>query len=143
MKYQRQRSRGKIFPQTKWINNTVPLWNYILHKDMPWFTSSKDIISSKDINIFYSHLFIPQTFTECQLYANCCGYWDKRQSPSSWCCQMGRWLPTSSHLPATASWRICLPFLILYNTASLSSGSHVIPPYKDLSSNQNSSAFKT
>lgn len=62
MEYQRQRSRGKIFPQTKWIRNTVPLWNYILHKDMPWFTSSKDIISSKDINVsiliysFHKHL---------------------------------------------------------------------------------------
>lgn len=55
---------------------------------------------------------------------------------------MGRWLPTSSHFPATASWRVCLPFLVLYNTARLSFGSHVIPPDKDLS-HQNSSAFKT
>lgn len=35
-------------------------------------------ISSKDYQpCFYSHSFIQQAFTECQLLASCCRYWDK------------------------------------------------------------------
>lgn len=52
----------------------------------------------------------------------------------------GRRLPTSSHLPETASWIVFLPLLILLNTAILFSGNHVILLDKDLS-NRNS-AFK-
>lgn len=68
-------------------------------------------ISSKDYQpCFYSHSFIQQAFTECQLLASCCRYEIRvTQSLSSCCCQMGRWLLTSGHLPAIASWVISLP----------------------------------
>lgn len=94
-------------------------------------------------NILFSfiHSFIKQALTEWQLQANCCGYWDKRHSPCPHAAVSWRWLPTSSHLPATASWVIFLPPLILHNTARLFSGIHAILLDKDLS-NQNSSALK-